>query len=853
MARRARMQMAMTKGVLDPGLGERIDLVHYYQAVKRGDNVEFLAQGGFTRRAGRRLASEQRLRRRLVPVPIAASMVTAHNGGTAANLVDQDDTTLFTTASPAGGSLFIVVEIDLGVARTVSFLDLVDLKCQTGSLADALGVEYWTGSVWATFGGPESLAYSARTPITTEARRKRFGVAPGEIIVTRYLRVAVYDAVGIGTISVGGVSVWTEAATGEPSSVRLISFAKSVAEINQLVLTDYNIDVYDDGVYLASIRVPVPGELVDEINVEQSQDTVLLFHEDVQTRRIIREGVGDEWAVAAVTYQNAPVLTQSMALSAARDELQELTVPFTAGDSLMLLLGEQQTAPFTATTAAALPAQIQAALSALPGVAAGIVATLISAGDGRVAVAFAGAAGARAWPRIVVRNLSSGAGAIASVLRRGVPAIGAGVLVFSATTGWPRAGAVWQGRLIVGGMRAAPQTLVFSRAGNVYDFQTTGAPVTADLGIVLTLDTDAVETIEDIFIGRHLQVFTEAGNWWSDNRTIDATQPVNFILSSRYGVERAVPLVFAENATLFLESGGRTVRDFLYSDTSQSYEAEALSLLAPQLVTQARSIGYRRAATTAECNHLTVVNEDGTVALLSLLRRQEVIAWARHTTPAGLVRETMTDLLDRVWYVVRRGTDLWFEKRDTSLLTDCTVERDIGALGLVTGLPACLEGQLVWALVDGDLDGPHTVVGGQIMLAATDGTALIGLDFGTDVEGLDLREQLQNAQPFRPPVRIYEAELALANTGYIEFGANGAEPEEVPLRHVDGETRAETETGEEPDNDFLDVPMMQRLYTGRVTIEQLEGWTETGRWRLRQRKPAPMTVRSARLEVATRG
>ena len=55
MARRARLQMAFSKGVLDPGLGERIDLVHYYQGVRRGDNVEFLPQGGFTRRAGTRL------------------------------------------------------------------------------------------------------------------------------------------------------------------------------------------------------------------------------------------------------------------------------------------------------------------------------------------------------------------------------------------------------------------------------------------------------------------------------------------------------------------------------------------------------------------------------------------------------------------------------------------------------------------------------------------------------------------------------------------------------------------------------------------------------------------------------
>lgn len=855
MARRARMQMAMTKGVLDPGLGERIDLVHYYQAVRTGNNVEFLAQGGFKRRAGRRLASERPLRRQLAPVPLTSSMLTAHNGGVTASLVDQDVATIYAT-SAAAGAVFVVVEANLGQVLHVACVDLLRVASTVGR-SEVIGVEYWDGFVWQAFGGPETLAFSVRQSLTASPRTLRFATAPGEIIATQFVRVVAYDADGIGIIGMAGLSVWSD--TGRTTqSVRTIPFAKSSTEVAQLILTDHNIDVFEDGVYLASLAVPIPGELVDEINLEQSQDTLLLFHEDIETRRIVREGKGDAWDSGVAPFTSPPFLTSSMAFGSARDEVQEIALPgFAAGQRLVLMLGDLLAPAFTTTTAADLPAQIVAALGALPGVVvAGMQAQLGSSNPVSVVIGFGGANGSRAWPRIVARGLDGAAvAAVSTVSRRGLPVVSATgpATVLGALTGWPRTGAIWQGRLILGGFRSAPQTILCSRAGNVFDLQVTGSPLTADLGFLRTLDTDAVEAIEDIFVGRHLQVFTEQGNWWSDNRVLDATQPINFILASRYGVERSVPLVFAENATLFLEAGGRIVRDFLYSDASQSYEAEALSLLAPHLVTGARSVGYRRAATTAECNHLTVVNEDGSVALLSLLRRQEVIAWAHHTTPAGRVRETMTDLLDAVWYVVERGGDLWLERRDETALTDATVTRDIGALGLVDDLPACLEGRQVWALVGGDIYGPHTVTGGRIMLSVTEGTAEIGLDFGVSVEGLDFREQLQSAQPFRPPCRIYEAELAIAGTGYIEFGANGLPPEEVPLRHMDGGPLATVATGDEPDQDALDVPMMQRLYTGRVTIEHLDGWTETGRWSISQSRPAPMTVRSVRLELAMRG
>lgn len=845
--RRARLVNGFGKGVLDPGLGERIDLVHYYQAVRRGEGVEFLPQGGFTRAGGTRLATTHRLRHKLEPIRLTSTMITAHNGGTVASLLDQDDTTSFTT-SPIGGTEFAVLEVDLGAPMTVAAFDLVGYSCASSRLDAAVACEYYDGTSWVAVTGPESTLLSPRANIRTDARTRRYSEPPGESPTARSWRIVIYGGVGLGAISVKGIRMWTERADVSPKR-RAIPFAKSSSEVYQLTATDWNIDVFDDGVYLASIPLAVPHHLVKELTLEQSQDTLFLFHEDVATQQITRQGAPDEWDVKAVAFTNVPNITASTAFTGAQDEVQRIAIDsFAASLSLTVSLGDLFAAPFTSSTTGALAGQVQTALGGLPGVTlADVDVQLVSVSPPTLEVTFKGANGSRFWPRIGIRG--GAVDAFSTVKQRGVPSSGG---VLGTTTGWPRCGAVHQARMLLGGFRASPQTILASQVGDLFNLKTDDSPVLATTAIMHTLDTDQVEVIQAIFIGRHLQIFTESGEWWSDNRTLDATQPVNFILATRYGLSRAVPLQFAESATLFLEKGGRTVRDFLYNDATLSYEADALSLLAPHLVTGAVSLAWRRAEATDQANQLYVVNDDGTLAVLSLLRKQEVVAWSTIPTD-GQWRDVMTDALDRVWLISERGGELWLEKRDEDALMHATVEVDGSGLGQVTGLPAYMEGRTVYALADGDIQGPFTVSAGAILLGAPADTTEVGLPFTVDVESLDTRARLNEEMPFRPPARIYEAELALTDTGHLQFGANGAEPEEVALRHVDGEVSAMDETGDEPANDRLDVPMMDRLFSGRVRVENLAGFTKTARWRIRQTVPAPLTVKSLRLEIAMRG
>jgi hypothetical protein len=852
MPRRAKLVNSLSKGVLDPDLSERIDLAHYYSGLLEGDNIEMLPQGGFRRRAGTMLAYPSRLRRQLQPLVIDAAMVTVHNGGTVAALVDQNPATAFTTLA-VGAEPFVVVELDLVNAYEICFVDVIDFRnaLKAGATGkntsgdDCLVVEFWDGQSWQPMPGPDNIAISPRKNIRNIARSRRFGGHPGFAATARYWRLVIYDGLQLGAITVGGLLFWTESA--RLSQVRLLSFAKSADDRYQLVVTDRNIDVFDASGYLASISLALSSDDIPLLNSEQSQDTLFLFHEDLATPQIVRQGSGDEWQWAPAAFVNVPLLSSSISFSGAQDELQELTFTgLAAGDRVACLLDNQMTIEITYADPAQFVSDLGTAIGSLPGIIrADLYTSLRQLMPLAVRVEFRNANGGRRWPRIVPVVLGASAAVTASsVVRRGVKSSGA---VMSAETGWPRCGALHQSRLLLGGFRAAPQTILGSMTGNPFSFLMGGSPLTADKAIMYTIDTDQVETIHDIFVGRHLQVFTETGEWWSEARTLDATQPMTFVLASRNGLTPACPVVFGETGTLFMQNGGRILRDFSFNNVDVNYDAQILSLLAPHLVSDVVDMAFRRARSTSEGNQLFCVNRDGSIAHLCLLKSQEVVAWTRHTTTAGSYRAVLADSAFNVYFAVERNGDLWLEQRDAERSTDATVR--VTQTASVPGLAHVPPGTAVWAYADRDLQGPLNVSNGAVAIEALAAEVFAGLNFPVHAVSLPMRDKIAENQPFRVPARIFKAELTLTRTGDAQFATNGDAARNVPLHRIDGTPLPVDATGFDLPVDILDQALLDRLYTGPVLLENLSGFSRHPRWQITQTVPAPLTVKSVRLEL----
>lgn len=428
----------------------------------------------------------------------------------------------------------------------------------------------------------------------------------------------------------------------------------------------------------------------------------------------------------------------------------------------------------------------------------------------------------------------------------------------------PRCGVFCQSRLLLAGFRAAPSTYAFSRVADLFDFQTTTDPMTADLAIVNSIDSDKVETILRVFVGTHIQLFSAAGEWWIENRIIDATQPLNLILATGYGIAADVAPVFVQGATLFLQEGGevegqlqpaRVLRDMRFDFANlNNYTAEPLSLLAPHLLTDVIDMAHRPGAKANEASLVLLLNRAGDFAMLTLLRSQNVVAMTPGDTE-GRVAAIGADARRNIWMAVERevgGTpDLWLERLDDAALLDAPVRITGAASTSVTGL-GHLEGLDVWCYADRDLVGPFTVTGGGITLPIAAEEKIAGLAVLASGKTLPLREQLQSAQPFRPPGRVYMVEWSLRECGPFEMRANGGAWTEVPIRHFDGAPVPKEATGEESAGNLLDVPLLDRLYAGRMKVEGLTGFTRDCIIEWRQTVPAPFKMRAIRYEVAFR-
>lgn len=862
MGRRASQQATYTKGELDPDLSERQDLEHYYDSLARATNCIFHPQGGFSDRGGFELISDadvlasgalRRLRERITPYPLTAGMITAANGGVAANLVDSNVSTFFQTNTVTSSS-FELFQVDLGAASRVDFVDLNNFNSELLGADEALAVQYFDGAVWQTFGDAPGMpqAKGIRTVAAGGQRYRRFGVSPGGPggvpVVAQYWRVVALNAVGIGYVRIGGLMLWREVPGLTP--IRMRALARDADEAYELVFTERNVDVFRKQRYVASMSIGVAAQQIPQLNFAGGIDRMMVFHEDVWSISIVRQGSPSEWNAAPHVYTAVPQLATGAAFSASQDEIQDVDLSgLVAGDEFAVFLGEYYAGQIAFTSASALPGQILTVLGGIGGLTAGAANIVTSLLTGQVVrVRFAGANANRAWPVVTIIPLdAANVQPATSVVQAGLFLTGS---FFEVRNGWPRAGAFVQQRLLVGGFRAAPTSYRFSYLGSINNFAHTASPMTADLGFGGALEVDDVEIIYDIFEGRHLQMFTQTGEFWAPAGALSATAPIAFSRATAQGKQRGVPMLFVDGASLFVQQGGDTLREFIYLEAEQSYQAEPLSVLCPHVLADIRDCAHRPARRVSDGNVLLFVNGDGSAAAITTLRKQSVIAGAPWTTD-GAFLAAICGLDFEVRCVIERSGHRYLERWTPGLPLDhATHVVSSSPISTITGAAHLNGREDVWAIADGEVFGPLAVAGGALTLPIAASDIRYGLLPPWFVRGQIPRGKLQGGQPFRAPGRIYEVELALKATGSLRLGTNGQPHADVPLLFTgDALTNAgPLAAGGEPQYALYD-----RLFTGAVTVEGLLGISETPFFELSRAVPAPVHVKAIRYEISDKG
>ena len=757
MARRGIVQNNYSKGVFDPLLIERVDTQHYYNAMLEGRNVEELPQGGVRRRAALRKRSV--IRHKLRRLQLTDAMLTAPNSGNKALLIDQA-TAVFQT-SAVSGDPFVVIEVDLGSAQDVACVDLKNFYASTAK-DNVLSVQYSTDDVSYTDVGTD-LGIVTLTAVP--GRTRRFAFAPGAAVSARYWRVVIKGGAGPGGIFIQEMEFFTE--TSQRSIVRVEDFTFSVDETYQMVFTDQNIDVFLAGVYKASIPLELRSNQLRRMTHAQSLDTMLVFHEDVPTQHIFRQGGDDEWDSRRFTYGNFPNLGSETSFLEEQTEIQQIAITgINNGETFQLQNLNTLTAAISKSAdAGAMATAIASALEATAAIVAGLTVTVsqVDATSITFTIEFTGGANdGRVWPPTYAEVIDhDNYTATTSITQAGRADSGD---VVADEAGWPRCGAFFQGRLIVAGAKALPSTIFGSFVGDIDNFSVTAS---AGGAFEFTLDTEEINVITGLFVGRHLQIFTQTSEWYVVDRSIDASQSVTFVQATRNGVEAGVPYVSADGGTFFVQRNGTVLRNYLFSDVEQDYTAEPISLLASHLMKGVVDVALRRAAETSEGSLIYLTNEsDGTMAVLTFDRAQEITAFTEFTTQ-GLFKAITVDGARRAFAAVERTansvTEIYLEEFDRSANLDASVAYDFtgSPSASLTGLEH-LEGETVWVIADGDPLGEFTVASGAITLSEAVTTAEVGYKPDVLITNLPIRFYGERGQMVVPPLRVFKvAALAL--------------------------------------------------------------------------------------------
>jgi hypothetical protein len=570
-----------------------------------------------------------------------------------------------------------------------------------------------------------------------------------------------------------------------PGLARLMSFEFNTEQTYLLVLSHLRLDIYLLGVHQATLAAPWLESQIFQVAWTQSADTFLLTHPDAMPKKLTRSS-GGVWALTDwVFFIDGNVIHQPYYKFA--DSAVTITPAATSGT--------------TTLTASA------------PVFDSGHNGTRLRVGGKEAMVT---AVHSPTVVTVSVVQTFSGTGATIDWEEQ----------AFSAVRGYPVAAAFHQDRLVIGGSRDLPNRLWFSQSGDLFNFHLgTGLDSEAiEFGIL----SDQVNAIRGVFSGRHLQIFTSGAEWVA---TGDPLTPANVQIKrqTRSGskIDRYIPPIDVDGATLFVTRNGRELREFIYTDLEQAYQATDLALLSRPVIEGPIDQDFDQ-----KRRLLFLVREDGKFATLTVYRAEQVAAWTLHDTGGAVKSVTVTG--DEVYFLIARDGHYLIELADDDLNLDAALTGEGGSPALVWGGLNHLIGHSVSIVADGKVQSSKIVnAEGEVTLDEAASAVEIGLSYAHTVEPLP--PSLVGEIGDKRAVRLIEAVFRVKDTAALRLDV-GRGLKDVPLRQF----------GED---DILDAPAP--IVTADIPVRAY-GWVRDltkPLWRIEQDIPLPFTLLSVNTEM----
>lgn len=577
--------------------------------------------------------------------------------------------------------------------------------------------------------------------------------------------------------------------------VRLIPFIYSETTAYMLEFGDTYMRVYKDGAVLGApyeISTPFTEAMLDELDYTQGSDTMFIFHESLEPRRLRRFG-DTSWTLDVAPFVAAPFVepgtnpAASLTPSAKDPVGGSVTLTASAGVFVSGDVGKS--------------VKINGGTVLLTGYTSATVVT----GTIKVELTSTTAAPADAW------SLHA--------------------LAWTPTNGYPRTGTLFEQRLVVAGSPAYPQTIWGSVTGAYLDFS---QGVNDDDAFAFNVASDQVNPIQYITSSRALVAMTSGGEFTVQGGLEKPLAPTNVQVRQRsnYGCSRVRP-VRIRDAELFVQRAGRKLRSFAYNVASDDWTAPDVSVLAEH-ITQGGFVDmcWQQEPTSI----LWLVKADGMLVSVTYDTDQDVMAWTEHEMvgAAETVATIPSETGDQVWLVVNRTIDgataRYVEMLDAAVLVDSAKVMTAGSAQTVWSGLDHLEGEDVDVVADGAYSGRYTVAGGAVTISAAALTVTVGLPYTSTIELLNPEIQTGMGSAVGNAMRTSEITLRVHET-------TGGE--------INGQALVFRRFG---DNSLIETP---QAYTGVVRVENL-GWERgTSPVVITQDKPMPFHVLSVTRKFTT--
>lgn len=302
---------------------------------------------------------------------------------------------------------------------------------------------------------------------------------------------------------------------------------------------------------------------------------------------------------------------------------------------------------------------------------------------------------------------------------------------FSALRGYPAAVCFHENRLVFGGTIAQPDAIWMSKTAQFYNFDV-GEAADADAINIVGASSD-VHEIRYLKSNRDLQVFTATSELYVPTYLNQAITPSNAQVRRQtpYGSMFVEPHSI-DGATLFVQVGGRVVREYIYTDNEDAYSSTAVSTIASHLIDNPKSLTVCHGAFNGAESYAAFPCECGRISLFASNRAERRAGWCKFTCAGQFYDAVAIDdrLFATAWVDTGAGEELILGEFSYSYALDFSKLYTLTA-GVADVSADFADGTEVSVVKDGEYLGSYTVASGNVDVSAfaTTGTVEIGLPF----------------------------------------------------------------------------------------------------------------------------